>query len=69
MDISLKGGVLNIVDLTPQGHDFIANIRDDANWEKTLDICKRVRAPGLSNAIEFSSELVSSLGKALLRSL
>ena len=61
-----KDGVLNIVDLTPKGHDFIANIRDEANWKRTLDVCKKVGATGLNNAIEFSRELISSLGKTLL---
>ena len=30
-----------IGDLTPYGHQFLSNIREDANWNKTKEIAKR----------------------------
>lgn len=36
----LGGGCL-IIDLTPSGHNYIAQIRSDNNWNKTKEIAKK----------------------------
>ena len=33
-------GYFTVLDLSPKGHEFLANIRDDTNWKQTLKKCK-----------------------------
>ncbi len=45
-------GEFIIKDLSPEGHDFLANIRSDNNWEKTKSVA--------SKAGSFSLEILKS---------
>lgn len=31
----------HVIDLTPLAHEFLANIREDTNWNKTKNIAKK----------------------------
>jgi len=32
-------GYFIVLDLSPDGHRFLADVRDDANWKETLKLC------------------------------
>ncbi len=37
----VSGGYI-IEDLSPNGHEFLANIRNDSNWDKVINGCKKI---------------------------
>lgn len=39
---SLRPGILNIVDLTYQGHEFLSRIRDEKRWSATKKVLSAV---------------------------
>lgn len=41
-------GNINISDLSPKGHEFLANIRKDTIWNKTKSISNKIGATSLS---------------------
>ena len=49
-----------IADLTPKGHDFLANIRNTSNWEKTKDVGKKVGAFGLNMAAKIAEGVATA---------
>lgn len=53
---TLKGRC-SIKDLTPEGHKFIANIRQDTNWNKVKQISEKVG----SNSIHVISTIASNV--------
>lgn len=66
LDVSswyLDGGCL-IKYLLPDGHQFLANIREDNNWNKTKDIAKSVG----SNSLDSLKQIAASVITALIQS-
>lgn len=57
-------GTFVIRDLSPEGHMFLADIRSDANWEKTKTIAQKVGSNSMSAIIKIASELISSYIKS-----
>lgn len=55
----MNGGCL-IKDLTPQAHEFLANIRLDTNWNKTKDTAKKVGSTALSVLIQIASNIITN---------
>ena len=53
-----------ISDLTPKGHGFIANIRQDNVWNGVKSIAKKVGSTSLSALISISSNVITELIKA-----
>lgn len=58
INTKLDGGCL-ITDITPQAHEFLANIRLDTNWNKTKDTAKKVGSTALSALIQISSNVIT----------
>ena len=47
-------------DLTPLGHEFLANIRDDNNWNKIKDSAKSVGSSSLPVLFEIGAKYMAS---------
>lgn len=50
--------------LTPDGHQFLANIREDNNWNKTKEIAASVG----SNSLDVIKDIASNVIAALIQS-
>ena len=50
-----------IGDLSPDGHQFLADIREDTNWNKTKEIAKKVGSSSLSALKDIATSVISSL--------
>lgn len=50
-----------ISDLTPSGHELIANIRNNSNWASTKDIGSKVGAFGLNMVAKIAESVATSL--------
>lgn len=58
------GGSCYILDLSPSGHEFLANIRSDNNWNKTKSIAKTVGSQSLSAIKDIATGVISELIKS-----
>lgn len=47
--------------LLPDGHQFLANIRGEDNWNKTKDIAKSVGSNSLDSLKQIATSLISTL--------
>lgn len=56
----MDGGCI-IKDLSPQGHEFLANIRQDNNWIKTKEIAGKIGSSSLDVIKDISSQVISNL--------
>ena len=63
----LDGGFL-IKYLLPDGHQFLANIREDNNWNKTKDIAKSVGSNSLDSLKQIATSVITALIQAKLNS-
>lgn len=61
-----KGFYCEIIDITPKGHEFIANISLDTNWEKTKRIAKKTGSFALNNIFSIASSVISDNLSSLL---
>lgn len=52
-----------ILDLSPSGHKFIADIRSDTAWNKTKEISKKVGSSSLDTLKQISIGVISELVK------
>ena len=55
-----------IVDLSPKGHEYIANIRSDNIWNKTKSVISKIGGVALSMVPEIVSPIISSQIPTLL---
>lgn len=54
------GGYFLIKDLSPKGHEFLANIRKDDNWSKTKAIATKVGSLSLNALTSISASVISA---------
>ena len=52
--------------LTPEGHQFLSNIREDNNWNKTKEIAASVGSNALDVIKDIASGVVASLIQSVL---
>ena len=52
------------LDLTPKGHDFIANIRENNIWNGVKTVSRKVGSPSLEAVIQIASNVITELIKA-----
>lgn len=57
------GGSCSIKDLSPAGHEFIADIRSDTNWNKTKDVAKNVGSSSLGALVQIASAVITEMIK------
>lgn len=50
-----------IQDLTPAGHEFLANIRNDTNWKKILEMAKKVGSVSLPVLTTIAKDFISGM--------
>lgn len=55
------GGGCMIHDLSPKGHEFLANIRLDTNWNKTKEVAKSVGSYSLDALTTIASKVITSV--------
>ncbi len=60
VDWFFDGGCL-IHDLSPQGHEFLANIRSDNNWSRTKEIAQNVGSFSLQALSQIAVSVVTAL--------
>ena len=53
-----------IMDLTPKGHDFLENIRDNRVWSNVKDVASKIGSKSLESIIQISSNVISQLIKS-----
>lgn len=58
------GGTCIMHDLSPLGHEFLADIRSDTNWNKTKDIAKKVGSSSLNTLKDIATGVISDLIKS-----
>ncbi|WOY88151.1 DUF2513 domain-containing protein [Ligilactobacillus murinus] len=54
------GGEFTIQDLSPEGHKFLANIREDKNWTKTKAIATKVGSTSLNALASIATNVIST---------
>ncbi len=54
-------GYSEIGDLTPKGHEFLANIRQDNIWHKTKDFGKKVGVTSLKTLTDIAAKIVAEI--------
>lgn len=57
----LDNDMLCVDDLTPQGHEFIANIRSDTVWNKTKSAAIKLGVSSIPAILDIASKIVTTL--------
>lgn len=60
-------GNLGINDLTPSGHEFLANIRSDTVWNNVKAVSSKIGSTSLSALTQIASGTITALIKYQLR--
>ncbi|MCI1894811.1 MAG: DUF2513 domain-containing protein [Lactobacillus sp.] len=50
-----------IRDLTPKGHEFLANVRLDKNWRKTKEVAAKIGSTSLKALMTVAANVISTL--------
>ena len=58
---SICMGMSSVLDLSAQGHLFLADIREENVWNKTKEISKQIGASSLDTVKQIAVNVVSSL--------
>ena len=61
------GDAILVSDISPKGHDFLANIRKDTIWNKTKEIAGKVGSSSLSALVQIATDVVTELIKSHFR--
>ena len=59
-----NGELITINDLSPDGHKFLENIREDTIWTKTKTVAAKIGSKSLDALIQISSNVITELIKA-----
>lgn len=57
----IANGMIRIEDLTPAGHEFIANIRDNSVWSKVKSAAEKIGVSSAPAIVELASKIVMTL--------
>ena len=55
-----------VIDLTPKGHEFLANIREDRIWNKVKTVSSTVGSKSLNAISQIASSVISEIIKSQL---
>lgn len=58
------GKHVDIEDLSPDGHNFLANVRQDTIWNNTKSIAAKIGTKSLDALVQISSNVITELIKA-----
>ena len=58
------GDLVWIQDLSPKGHEFLANIRQDTIWNNTKEVAAKVGSKSLNTLLQISTSIITQLIKA-----
>ena len=58
------GDSFEIGDLSPSGHQYLANIRSDKIWNKTKKVASEIGVNSLSAMTQISTQIISSIIKS-----
>ena len=53
-----------VSDLTPKGHDFLENIRDNKIWDGVKNVANKIGAKSLDSVFQISTNIMIQLIKA-----
>lgn len=53
-----------IADLTPKGHDFLANVRDNKIWAGVKDVAGKVGSKSLDAVAQIASSIITTIIKS-----
>lgn len=53
--------ICTIFDITPHGHEFLKDIHDDTNWNKTKEIAKKVGSSSLNTLSRIASSVIANV--------
>ena len=59
--VYILNGPVSIRDLSPKGHEFLANIRSNSNWNRVKGISEKVGSASLDAIIQISSNVITNL--------
>lgn len=59
-----NGAIIKVGDLTPQGHEFLANIRESKVWNGVKAIAVKVGSTSLDALTQIASNVITELIKA-----
>lgn len=62
-----NGETITILDLTPNGHQFISNIHSDTIWSNVKDISKKVGSKSLNSITQIATGVISEIIKSQLK--
>lgn len=60
-EIFCYGGLITVQDLTPAGHEFLANTRKNSIWEKVKEIGDEVGSDSLKSLAEIARQVIVQL--------
>lgn len=52
-----------VTDLSPSGHEFLANIRSETTWNATKDISKKIGSDSLGAMLQVATAVVTEIIK------
>lgn len=58
------GGNFEVIDLSPRGHEFLANIREDNIWHKVKSISAEVGSRSLDAVSQIASLVITEIIKS-----
>ena len=65
LNVSVEfGNIGSVQDITPQGHEFLENIRSDTNWNKIKERAAEVGSSSISVLEKIASNVISALIKS-----
>lgn len=51
----------SVLDLSPEGHIFLSDIRNDNNWNKTKEVAKNIGSTSIGAFKDIASQVVAEL--------
>ena len=57
-------GEYQVKDITPKAHEFLANIREDTNWNKIKDIALKIGSVSLSSLNDIAAKVIAEIIKS-----
>lgn len=61
---SINYSCYSVYDLTPEGHEFLNNIREDSVWTGVKKVATKIGATSLSALVQISSNVITQLIKS-----